>query len=1061
MPNFFIDRPIFAWVIAILITVGGLLAIIGLPTESYPTVSPPQVVISTNYPGANAETVERSVTQVIEQQLKGLDGLLYFTSNSSSSGSANVTLTFAGGTDVDTAVVQTQSRVAQAEPRLPSEVNQQGVTVQKAAAGALMIVGMRSKDGSLTRAQLSDIASTFVIDEIQRLPGVATVNLFGAELGMRVWLNPQKLQAFGVSPSTVLEKVRRQNVQFASGSIGARPSVPGQQITASVAAEGRFTSAEQFQDIIVRADPNGATVRLRDVARVEFGPSNYANDGFQDNVPFTGFNLQTIPNANALQVADAVKAKMNQLQASFPPTVEWYLVTDNTDFIRVALREVMYTLLEATALVFLVMLIFLQSFRATIIPMLVVPVAILGALMGIYALGYSLNQLTLFAMVLAIGIVVDDAIVVIEAVERFMREEHLSPREATRKAMSQITAPIVTITVVLTAVFLPAALQTGTVGGIYRQFAFTIGLSTLFSAFLAMSFTPALCASLLRPTHLKANFIFRGFNRAYEASQNAYMRRVAQALRHTPRWLASFVLLVVLATFLFLRLPGSFIPEEDQGNVIALIELPPGATMDRTMAVLKRVDDALRKHEAFASAAMVAGFSFLGQGENIAVGFVHLKDWDDRDTSAQEMLQWANRTVAPQITDARIFFLSLPVIAGFGQISGFDFYLEDRAGAGRAALAAAGQNLVEAAGRSQLLARVRPNTVQPAPRLNIAVDRVQAESMGVPIGDVYSAIQLMLAPVYANDFFYQGRVRRVLLQADAPYRMSADAFAHIYLPSTLPATGNNDQAGTVDTTNGTRMVPLSSVVRTSWEVTAPTLTRYNGYPAIQINGDSAPGASSGEAVNEMERLVRDELPGGLGYDWAGQSYQEILSGNQAPLLFALSIFVVYLCLAALYESWATPIAVMLVVPVGVLGAILAVSLRGMPNDVFFKVGLLTIIGLSAKNAILIVEYAVAEQLAGKSLYNAVIEAARLRLRPILMTSFAFVLGVLPLAVSTGAGANARRAIGTGVVGGMLSAALLGVLLVPVFYVVVRRLMHDKLDSADVQSTDAVIADGSS
>jgi multidrug efflux pump len=1049
MPQFFIDRPVFAWVIAILISIGGLLAILALPVESYPTVAPPQVQIQANYPGANAETVERSVTQVIEQQLKSIDGLLYFTSSAGSTGSANVTLTFAGGTDIDTAVVQTQARVAQAEPRLPTDVVQQGITVQKAAAGFLMVVGLRSTDGRYTRPQLSDIASTYLVDEIQRLPGVGSVNIFGAELGMRVWLNPQKLHAFGIAPSTVLDMVRRQNVQFASGSIGTEPSVSGQQFQASVAAEGRFSSAEEFQNIILRADPNGTTVRLRDVARVEIGPSNYSTDGFDGDFTFSGLNIQTVPGANALEVADAAKAKLRELESTFPPSVEWYLVTDTTEFINVAIREVVYTLLEAIALVFLVMLIFLQSFRATFIPLLVVPVALLGALTGLYMVGYSINQLTLFAMVLAIGIVVDDAIVVIEAVDRLMRDEHLDPREATRKAMRQITAPIIAITVVLSAVFLPAALQPGTVGGIYRQFALTIGMSTLVSAFLAMTFTPALCAAMLRPTHLKANAVFRGFNRAYESSQAAYLRRVAVALRHTPRWMAGFAVLVALGIFLFLRLPGSFIPQEDQGLIIASVELPPGATLARTMGVMKRVESELHKNDAIASAAMIGGFSFFGQGENVGLAFVRLKHWDDRDVSVQELLQWANGTIAPKIPDARLFFLSVPPIAGFGATSGFDFYLEDRSGVGRQALADASRTLLDATRDSAVVTRVRQNTVQPAPRLHLTIDRVQAQSMGVAVNDVYTAIQLMLAPVYANDFFYQGRVRRVFLQADAPYRMSTEAFDHIYLPSTLPAsqTGGADNRGVDTITAGDmRMVPLSSVVRTNWEVVAPTLTRYNGYPAVQINGEAAPGVSTGEAIEEMERLVQEKLPTGFGFDWAGQSLQEIISGNQAPLLFALSLLVVFLCLAALYESWSTPVAVMLVVPVGILGALLAVTIRDMPNDVFFKVGLLAIIGLSAKNAILIVEFAVKEQAAGKSLYAAVLEAARLRLRAILMTSFAFILGVLPLALSTGAGANARRAIGTGVVGGMLTATIIGVLLVPTFYVIVRRLRREPLDA---------------
>jgi multidrug efflux pump len=1032
MADFFIHRPVFAWVIAILISLGGLLAVFTLPVESYPTVVPPQVVVSASYPGANADTVERTVTQVIEQQLKGIDGLLYFTGSSGSNGSTNITLTFETGTDPDTAVVQTQSRVAQAEPRLPLDVIQQGVSVQKANPGLLMVISLRSEDDSVGMYTLNNIVATQVLDPLQRLPGVGTVNQFGSEIGMRIWLNPDKLQAYGMSAAQVLSTVRQQNVQFASGSIGARPALPGQQITASVAAEGRFTSPEQFADIIVRADPNGAMVRLKDVARVELGPLSYAFEN-RAKGPTASFNIQTLPNANALEVAKAVKAKMAELDDTFPPGVQWVTVFDTTSFIEIAVQEVVLTLVEAVVLVFLVMLLFLQSFRATLIPMLVVPVALLGAGIGMYVLGFSINQLTLFAMVLAIGIVVDDAIVVIEAVERIMREEHLSPLEATRKAMRQITGAIIAITVVLSAVFIPAALQSGVVGGIYRQFALVIAVSMLFSAFLALSLTPALCASMLRPTHLKENPIFRAFNRAFTSSQAAYVRTLSTSLRHTPRWMASFAVLVVLAGVLYARLPTSFVPDEDLGIVVAIAELPPGASLDRTMATLERVEELLNKNDAIASISKVGGFSFIGQGENIGQCFIRLKHWNERDTTAQEVIQWAFRNVSGQINDARVLFISLPTIIGLGQVGGFDFYLEDRSGQGRPALDAALGTLLKETTQEKELARVRQNAVQPAPRLHLTVDRVQAQAMGVGVSDVYSAIQLMLAPVYVNDFFYEGRVRRVMMQADAPFRMTPDAFDNFYLPSTLDGDGTD------------RMIPLSSVVRSEWEVAAPTLSRFNGYPAVQVTGESAPGFSSGEAMTAMERIVREDLPGGFNFDWAGQALQERLSGNQAPLLFTLSVLIVFLCLAALYESWSTPVAVMLILPLGLLGAVLAVTLRGLPNDVFFKVGLITIIGLSAKNAILIVEFALEQQAHGKSLYDAVLEAARLRLRPILMTSFAFILGVFPLVVSTGAGANSRHAIGTGVVGGMMTAALLGVLLVPVFYVVVRRFMRDPLD----------------
>ncbi len=1032
MAGFFINRPIFAWVIAILISVGGMFAFSTLPVESYPAVAPPQVQISTSYPGANAETVENTVTQVIEQQLKAIDGLLYFTGSSNSNGNSSITLTFETGTNTDTAVVQTQNRVAQAEPRLPTEVVRQGVTVQKVNPAMLMILTMSAAKGSVNAYQLDDFVASNIIDPLQRLPGVGLVLHFGGELGMRIWLNPDKLHAYSLSAAQVMETVRAQNVQFASGAIGTRPAIAGQQFQATVAAEGRFSSPEQFENIILRAEPGGASVRLKDVARVEFGPQSYTFEARSEG-PRSAFAIQTLPNANALEVGNAVKAKMAELAATFPPDVTWRVASDTTQFIGIAIREVVYTLIEAVVLVFLVMLLFLQSFRATLIPMLVVPVTLLGAALGMNALGFSINQLTLFAMVLAIGIVVDDAIVVIEATERIMREENLSPLAATRKAMGQITGAIIAITVVLSAVFIPAALQSGTVGGIYRQFALVIALSMLFSAFLALSLTPALCATILRPAHLNAG-VFRWFNRAFDRSQTAYVRTLASSLRHTPRWMASFAVLVIIAGFLYLRLPGSFVPNEDGGVVFAIVELPPGATLDRTMAMLEKVDGLVKQNASVASTSRIAGFSFMSTGEASGQMFVSLKHWDEREETAQDFIDWSAANVTARVTDANVLFMSPPTISGLGQIGGFDFYLTDRSGQGRPSLDKATQTLLQEAGHDPALMQVRQNAAKPAPRLKLTVDRTQAQALGVDASTVYTAIQLMLAPVYANDFIYAGRIRRVMLQADAPYRMTSSAFNGFYLPSTQ-----------MDADGQPKMIPLSNLVTTQWEVASPTLYRFNGYPAVQITGQAASGTSSGEAMNAMERLVRDKLPRGMSSDWAGQSLQERLSGNQAPLLFATSLLIVFLCLAALYESWSTPIAVMLIVPLGLLGAALAVTLRGLPNDVFFKIGLITIIGLSAKNAILIVEFALAQQAQGKTLYASVLEASRLRLRPILMTSFAFILGVLPLVVSTGAGANARHAIGTGVVGGMLTAAFLGVLLVPVFYVVVRRLLRDPLD----------------
>ena len=1050
MPQFFIDRPVFAWVLAILIMLAGALAIVNLPAEAYPEIAPPQVNVSTFYPGADAATIERTVTQVIEQQLTGLDGLLYFTSTSSSDGSASITLTFETGTDPDIAAVQTQNRVALATPRLPAEVIEQGVVTSKSTAGFLIALAIRSEDGALDSGELNNILASRVLDQVQRIPGVGSANQFGSEYAMRIWLNPDRLHAYGLAASRVLEVIRDQNVQFASGSIGTDPAVPGQQFSAPLIAEGRFTSTEDFENIILRAETGGSTVRLKDVARVALGPFTYGFDVRFENQPVAGFGVQLLPGANGLDVARRVKEKMAELAQTFPAGVAWSVVFDSTTFIIISIREVLYTLIAAVVLVFIVMLVFLQSIRATLIPTLVVPAALMGAFVGMYVAGFSINQLSLFGMVLAIGIVVDDAIVVIEAVERIMREEGLSPREATRKAMGQITGAIVTITVVLAAVFVPSALQSGATGAIYRQFALTIAGSMLFSAFLALSFTPALCAHMLKPAHLAPNFVFRWFNRAYDRSQRAYIRVVAESLRHAPRWMAAFAVLVVVGGFLFARLPGSFVPEEDQGYSIGIVQLPPGSALNRTMDVMSQMSAVIGSHEAVLDVFQVGGFSFIGQGENAGIMFIHLKPWDERKASASEFNHWANGALWGSIKDATVFVVNLPTIRGLGSFGGFDFFLEDHAGKGHDALMAAQGVLLAKAAQNPLVTNVSASTLADAPRLNMKVDRVQAQAMGLSVSDVYAAIRMMLAPVYVNDFFYQGRVLRVMVQADAPYRMDADALDRIYVPSTR-ASASDSTADTSGSAADFSMIPLASVVRAEWGVGPPSTARYNGFPAVEITGQPGPGASSGEAMREMERIVQQELPEGFGYDWAGQSLQEILSGAQAPMLFLLSILVVYLCLAALYESWATPLAVMLIVPLGILGAILAVTLRGLPNDVFFKIGLITIIGLAAKNAILIVEFAVNEHATGKSLRESVLEAARLRLRPILMTSFAFILGVMPLVVSTGPGANARRAIGTGVAGGMLSAALLGVLLAPVFYVVVRRLLGESLDATGATS----------
>ena len=1035
MPKFFINHPVFAWVVAILISLSGVIAILGLGVESYPNIAPPQVTVSASYPGASASTVERAVTQVIEQQLTGIDHLLYFSSSSSATGLASITLTFETGTDADIAQVQVQNKVALATPRLPTEVTQQGVVVAKANAGFLMVVGLISDNPAVDRNQLNDINGSRVIDQISRIPGVGSIQQFGAEYAMNIWLNPEKLQGFGLSASQVLAAIRAQNVQFAAGSVGSDPAPEGQAFTATVSAEGRFSSPEQFEDIILRADSDGSTVRLRDVARVSLGPGSYGFDTKFDGKPIGAFAVQLLPGANALNVAEAVRAKMDELQATFPQGVTWMSPYDSTTFVKISIEEVVKTLVEAVVLVFLVMLIFLQNIRATIIPTLVIPVALLGTFLGMSIIGFTINQLTLFAMVLSIGIVVDDAIVVIENVERIMTEEGLSPYDATVKAMDQITGAVVAITVVLAAVFIPSALQGGAAGEIYKQFALTIAIAMAFSAFLALGFTPALCATFLKPSHhANSNWVFRTFNKYYDKVSHTYVGHIGSAVKHAPRWMVLFAVLAILCGFLFTRMPGSFLPEEDQGYAMAIVQLPPGASLQRTQRVFDDMRGRLQGIDGYQSMMQVAGFSFVGQGENVGMAFIRLKPWEDRDLTAPEFIQQANGALFG-IKEATIFVVNLPTVQGLGQFGGFDMYLQDRTGAGHAALEDARNILLGKAAQNPNLMAVRPNTLENAPQLDLKVDRVQAQAMGLSMSDIYNSVQLMLAPVYINDFFSEGRVKRVNMRADSQFRTGQESLAGFYTPSSIATDGAGKPA----------MVPLSSVVKSEWASMPPALTRYNGYSAININGSAAPGVSSGQAMQEMEKIVNDDLPPGFGYDWSGMSYQEILAGNAATLLLVLSIVVVFLCLAALYESWSIPVSVLLVVPLGALGAIVLTMARHLSNDIFFKIGLITIIGLAAKNAILIVEFAVEQRRHGRTLRDAVLEASRLRFRPILMTSFAFIMGVMPMALSTGAGANARHAIGTGVIGGMLFATFLGLLLILVFFVVVRRMLGDKMD----------------
>ncbi len=1041
MPKFFIEHPVFAWVVAILISLGGVISILNLGVESYPSVAPPQVTVSATYPGASAATAEKSVTQVIEQQLTGIDNLVYFSSSSSSTGRVSITLTFDSGTDPDIAQVQVQNKVALATPRLPSEVTKQGVVVAKANAGFLMAIGVRSDDGSVDRDALNDIVGSRVLDQISRVPGVGSTQQFGSEYAMRIWLNPEKLQGYHLSATDVYNAIGTQNLQFAAGSVGGDPAPNGQAFTATVAAEGRYSTPEEFENTILRANADGSVVRLKDVASVAFGASNYGFDTRYNGKPVAAFAIQLLPGANALDVSKAVRAKMDDLAPSFPPGVSWFTPFDSTTFVNISIKEVVHTLVEAVVLVFLVMLIFLQNFRATIIPTLVIPVALLGTFMGMLAIGFTINQLTLFAMVLAIGIVVDDAIVVIENVERIMSEDKLDPKPATQKAMGQITGAVVAITVVLAAVFIPSAMQPGASGEIYKQFALTIAMSMGFSALLALSFTPALCAAFLKPTHNeRPNWIYRTFNTYYGKLEKSYVGSVGSVIRHSPRWLMVFALLLVLCGFLFTRLPGSFLPEEDQGYALAIVQLPPGATKSRTTVVFDQLYGMMKDDPSFEGMMQVTGFSFVGSGENVGMAFIRLKDWDAREKTAPEFIQKMNGKAFVGIKDAQVFFVNLPTVQGLGQFGGFDMWLQDRAGAGQEALMEARNTLIGAASADKSLVGVRPNTLENSPQLQLKVDRVQAQAMGVSVNDVYTAIQMMLAPVYVNDFFYGGRIKRVNMQADAAYRTGPESLRSYYVPSALSKDADGQRS----------MIPLSTVVKSEWIYAPPALSRYNGYSAVNIVGSPAPGGSSGQAMATMESLVRNDLPNGFGYDWSGMSYQEILAGNAAALLMVLSVVVVFLCLAALYESWSIPVSVLLVVPVGILGAVVFSLLRGLPNDLYFKIGMVTVIGLAAKNAILIVEFAVEQRAAGKTLREAAIEAAHLRFRPILMTSFAFILGVLPMAISTGAGANARHSLGTGVIGGMLFATVIGVLLIPLFFVTVRRVLGDKLDEPSRQ-----------
>jgi multidrug efflux pump len=1037
MAQFFIDRPIFAWVIAIIIMLAGALAIRELPISQYPAIAPPQVSISGNYPGASAKTVEDTVTQVIEQKLNGIDNLTYMSSTSDSFGNISITLTFEAGTDPNIAQVQVQNKLQLATPLLPQPVQQRGLQVAKSTRNFLLVLGFYSEDGSMNRYDLADYVAANVQDIISREQGVGEVTMFGSPYAMRIWLDPNQLYNYGLTPADVKNAIKAQNAQVSAGQLGGSPSVPGQQINATITAQTLLTTPEQFNNIVLRTNSDGSTVHLRDVARAELGSESYDTLARYKGKPAVGLAVKLATDANALKTSAAVKAKADELAKFFPAGMQVIVPYDTTPFIQLSIEEVIYTLLEAIGLVFCVMFLFLQNFRATLIPTIAVPVVLLGTFGVLSASGFSINTLTMFAMVLAIGLLVDDAIVVVENVERIMNEEGLPPKEATRKSMRQITGALVGIALVLAAVFVPMAFFGGSTGVIYRQFSITIVSAMVLSVFVAMILTPALCATMLKPVakgHKAAERgwfagFFRLFNRGFDCSSRGYQSLVARMLGKAGRYLVIYGILVVVMGLLFYRMPTAFLPNEDQGFLYAMVQLPAGATQERTIEVLKDMEHhfLVEQKDAVDSMFTVAGFSFAGRGQNMGLAFVRLKDWKERQRPDLSVWAVAGKAMGAfsQFRDAMAFAFPPPAVLELGNATGFDLQLQDRAGLGHDALLAARNQLLGMAAQNPNLMRVRPNGQSDTPEFKLDVDAAKAGAYGVATADINETLATAWGSSYVNDFLDRGRTKKVYLQADARFRMQPEDLYKWYV---------RNQAGD--------LVPFSAFASSRWSYGSPQLGRYNGLPSMEILGEPAPGKSTGLAMSEIEKMAA-QLPAGIGYEWTGLSYQERLSGSQAPALYAISLLVVFLCLAALYESWAVPFSVMLVVPLGVLGALVAAGLRGLPNDIYFQVGLLTTIGLSSKNAILIVEFAKEQMEQGMGLVEATLEGVRLRLRPILMTSFAFMLGVLPLVLSSGAGSGAQNAIGTGVFGGMFSATVLAIFFVPVFFVVVRRVFPAK------------------
>ncbi|MGI8672427.1 MAG: efflux RND transporter permease subunit [Luteitalea sp.] len=1048
MARFFIDRPIFAWVIAIVIMLAGALALIALPVAQYPAIAPPAITINATYPGASARTLEDTVTQVIEQRMKGLDHLQYVGATSDSTGTVTMTLTFEPGSNADIAQVQVQNKLQLALPLLPQEVQRQGVQVSKARSNILLVLGFVSSDGSMTATDIADYTAANIQDPISRVPGVGNVLRFGSQYAMRIWLDPHKLQNYAMTPADVRAAILAQNAQVSAGQLGAAPAVDGQQLNATITAQSRLQRPEQFEAIVLRTDVAGAVVRLRDVARVELGSENYDVFARYNGKPAAGMAVQLATGANALDTADAVRARVDELSQYFPPGMEAVVAFDTTPFVRISIEEVIKTLVEAVVLVFVVMYLFLQNFRATLIPTIAVPVVLLGTFGVLAAFGFSINTLTMFGMVLAIGLLVDDAIVVVENVERVMQEEGLPPLEATRKSMDQITGALIGIALVLSAVFVPMSFFGGSTGVIYRQFSITIVSSMVLSVIVALVLTPALCATLLKPVAqghgLSQRGFFGWFNRSFDRGSGFYQSLIGRMVARTLPSLAVYAVLLGVLGVLFLRLPTAFLPEEDQGVLFSQVQLPAGGTQQATLAVLEKLEKHYLETEkdAVQSLFAVAGFSFGGRGQNMGLTFVRLKPWDERKGASLRAQAVVGRAMVAfsQIREAMVFAFAPPAVSELGNATGFDLQLQDRGGLGHEGLMAARNQLLGLAARHPALVGVRPNGLEDTPEYRLHVDTERAGALGVSVADINDMLSSAWGSAYVNDFIDRGRVKRVFMQADAPYRMQ---------PEHLDAWYARNRTG--------EMVPFSSFATSEWTFGSPRLERYNDRSSVQVLGAPAPGRSSGEAMDVIEELAT-QLPAGIGYEWTGLSYQERLSGSQAPALYATSLLVVFLCLAALYESWSVPLSVMLVVPLGVLGAVLAATLRGLSNDVYFQVGLLTTIGLAAKNAILIVEFAKDLQERGQGLVEATLAASRQRLRPILMTSLAFGFGVLPLAVSTGAGSGSQNAIGIGVLGGVAAATMLGVLLIPVFFVVVRRVFARRTTAAtDVATAGADVA----